>query len=76
MTNRVVNTISGRLSLRAPQRESLEALAATIAASPDMLNPKRDVPMLLETLKGEFPKLSDFEREFPSLCFAFGMCIK
>jgi len=70
MTNRVVNTISGRLSLRAPQRESLEALATAIAATPDMLNPKRDVPMLLETLKSEFPKLSDFEREFPSLCFA------
>jgi type III restriction enzyme len=70
MTKRVVNTISGRLSLRAPQRESLEALATAIAATPDMLNPKRDVPMLLETLKGEFPKLSDFEREFPSLCFA------
>lgn len=68
MTNRVVNTISGRLSLRAPQRQSLEALA--IAATPDILNPKRDVEVLLEVLKSEFPKLSDFEREFPSLCFA------
>ncbi len=70
MNQRVLHHVAGRLSLRAPQRESLEALATAIAATPDMLNPKRDVPMLLETLKSEFPKLSDFEREFPSLCFA------
>ncbi|MDD2722900.1 MAG: DEAD/DEAH box helicase family protein [Methylovulum sp.] len=70
MTLKALHHVAGRLSLRAPQRESLEALAAAIAATPDMLNPKRDVPMLLETLKAEFPKLSDFEREFPSLCFA------
>jgi len=70
MTLKALHHVAGRLSLRAPQRESLEALATAIAATPDMLNPKRDVAMLLETLKGEFPKLSDFEREFPSLCFA------
>jgi type III restriction enzyme len=70
MNQKALHHVAGRLSLRAPQRESLEALATAIAATPDMLNPKRDVPMLLETLKGEFPKLSDFEREFPSLCFA------
>ena len=35
-----------------------------------MLHPKRDVAEVLETLKLEFPKLSDFEREFPSLCFS------
>ena len=70
MTLKALHHVAGRLSLRAPQRESLEALATAIAATPDMLNPKRDVPMLLETLKAEFPKLSDFEREFPSLCFA------
>ena len=62
--------VAGRLSLRAPQRESLEALATAIAATPDILHPQRDVAALLETLKSEFPKLSDFEREFPSLCFA------
>jgi len=62
--------IAGRLSLRAPQRESLEALATAIAATPDILHPQRDVAALLETLTSEFPKLSDFEREFPSLCFA------
>ncbi|WP_407942098.1 DEAD/DEAH box helicase [Methylicorpusculum oleiharenae] len=70
MTNRVVNTVSGRLSLRAPQRESLEALQQAITATPDILHPKRDTAAILDILKSEFPKLSDFERDFPSLCFA------
>jgi len=69
--NRVVNAVSGRLSLRAPQRESLEALAKAIEESDKrLLDPKRNIPALLDTLKSEFPTLSDFEREFPSLCFA------
>lgn len=70
MTNRVLNTVAGRLSLRAQQRESLEALQQAIVATPDILHPKRDTASMLEILKSEFPKLSDFEREFPSLCFA------
>src|SRR5690625_7805714 len=68
---RVINSIAGRLSLRAPQRESLEALANASDATEDRLqDPKHDVPALLETLKAEFPTLADFERDFPSLCFA------
>ena len=43
MSQKVFQTVSGRLSLRAPQRESLEALPRAIAATPDMLHPKRDV---------------------------------
>ena len=70
MSQKVLQTVAGRLSLRAPQRESLEALQKAIAAAPDILHPNRDVPALLEILKTEFPKLSDFERDFPSLCFA------
>ncbi|WP_351125204.1 DEAD/DEAH box helicase family protein, partial [Shewanella sp. T24-MNA-CIBAN-0130] len=59
------------LSLRQPQQDSLRALAVAISASEkELLNPKRDLPRLLETLKAQFPKLSDFERDFPSLCFA------
>ncbi|CBL44425.1 Type III restriction enzyme, res subunit [gamma proteobacterium HdN1] len=30
----------------------------------------RDVAAILSTLKAQFPTLEDFEREFPSLCFA------
>jgi type III restriction enzyme len=70
MNSRVLNNVSGRLSLRSPQRESLEALAKALEAAPDMLNPKQDVPTILESLKCQFSTLSDFERDFPSLCFA------
>ncbi len=71
MNTRIINSISGRLSLRTPQRESLVALAKAIDTTDDrLLDPKHDVPALLETLKGDFPTLDDFEREFPSLCFA------
>lgn len=71
MKTRHINGISGRLSLRAPQRESLEALAKAIDATDDcLLDPKHDVPALLATLKAEFRELEDFERDFPSLCFA------
>ena len=70
MSQKILQTVAGRLSLRAPQRESLEALQKAIAAAPDSLQPQRDLPALLEILKTEFPTLSDFERDFPSLCFA------
>lgn len=70
MDRRVLNNVSGRLSLRSPQRESLEALATALASAPDMLNPKRDVEAILQSLKSQFSTLADFEREFPSLCFA------
>jgi type III restriction enzyme len=70
MSQKALQTISGRLSLRAPQRESLEALQKAIAEAPDLLHPKRDVAAVLDILKSAFPKLADFEREFPSLCFA------
>ena len=73
MSQREVNAISGRLSLRAPQAESLAMLARAIEASPGMLAHDRDaagVAAILATLKQQFPTLHDFEREFPSLCFA------
>ena len=73
MSQREVNAITGRLSLRAPQAESLAKLASAIDASPAMLRPDRhasDVAAILATLQDQFPALKDFEREFPSLCFA------
>jgi type III restriction enzyme len=70
MSEKVLQAVSGRLSLRAPQRDSLLALQQAIAAAPDILHSKRDVANLLDILKTEFQKLSDFERDFPSLCFA------
>lgn len=70
MNARVRNHVTGRLSLRPPQAESLEKLARAIEAAPEMLQHERDLASVLSTLKAEFPALEDFEREFPSLCFA------
>ena len=73
MSQREVNAIAGRLSLRAPQTESLSKLASAIEAAPAMLKHNRDacdVVTVLNALKGQFPTLQDFERDFPSLCFA------
>ena len=70
MSNPTQHYINGRLSLRAPQAESLDKLVQALTASPDMLDHERDVGAILETLKAEFSTLEDFEREFPSLCFA------
>ena len=66
--NRVVNTIASRLSLRDPQRRSLEILDRIC----EIADPKKgtDPKPLLQIIQSEFPSVQDFEREFPSLCFA------
>lgn len=69
--NRIVNAISSRLSLRKPQKESLEILAEVIEHFG--LNKQNDPQSLQEKLSAvnaNFPSVTDFEREFPSLCFA------
>ena len=70
MSIRTQNYINGRLSLRAPQAESLAKLKQALDAAPEMAQKDRDVATVLNTLKAEFSTLEDFEREFPSLCFA------
>jgi type III restriction enzyme len=70
MSARVQHHIAGRLSLRPPQAESLAKLKQALDAAPEMLTQDRYVPAVLATLKAQFPTLEDFEREFPSLCFA------
>jgi type III restriction enzyme len=67
---RILKAIASRLSLRKPQEDSLIALAQAIESAPDTLEQSRDIEATLKTLSTEFPTLSDFEREFPSLCFA------
>src|SRR6267143_1759128 len=66
--NRHVNAIAGRLSLRAPQRRSLELLDRITEIAP----PKKgaDTAAALEAIRSEFPSVTDCEREFPSLFFA------
>ena len=66
--NRHVNAIAGRLSLRPPQRRSLEILDRITEIVPP--HKGNSVGEALEVIRGEFPSVTDFEREFPSLCFA------
>jgi type III restriction enzyme len=66
--NRHVNAIAGRLSLRHPQRRSLEILDRITEIAPP--GKGADIAALLEAIRSEFPSVTDFEREFPSLCFA------
>ena len=68
MMNRHVNAIAGRLSLRAPQRQSLEILDRIT----EIVAPKKgtDLNTALSAITNEFPTVTDFERDFPSLCFA------
>ena len=66
--NRHVNAIAGRLSLRPPQRRSLEILDRITEIVPPQKG--NDPQAALNTIGKEFPTVSDFERDFPSLCFA------
>src|SRR3990170_2329468 len=63
-----VNAIAGRLSLRPPQRHSLEILDRIAEIVP----PRKavDLQAAQNIIRSEFPTVTDFEREFPSLCFA------
>ena len=73
MDNRILNAITGRLSLRTPQEESLRVLATALDAAPAMLQKERELESLKKAIAAEFPTLTDFEREFPSLCFLFNL---
>ncbi len=66
--SRHVNAVAGRLSLRPPQRQSLEILHRVTELAP----PRKgaDSAKALTAIQAEFPTVTDFEREFPSLCFA------
>lgn len=66
--NRHVNAISGRLSLRPPQRHSLEILHRITEIAPP--GKGVDTATLMAAIQSEFFSVKDFEREFPSLCFA------
>jgi type III restriction enzyme len=70
MDTRVLHAVTARLSLRSPQAESLVKLANALDAAPELLVHERDVSIILSTLRAEFSTLEEFEREFPSLCFA------
>lgn len=72
--NPTINAISSRLSLRPPQRESLEILdrlSELLTLDRAIVGDRgMELAQVLETIKAEFPTVTDFERDFPSLCFA------
>src|SRR6202167_5192196 len=69
-----VNAIANRLSLRAPQRDSLDILArvAESLALDRVVSGslQLDIDTALKRIQSEFKNVTDFERHFPSLCFA------
>jgi len=66
--HRQVNALTGRLSLRMPQRRSLEILDRIYELA--TLKKGDDPKAALEALSSEWPSVADFERDFPSVCFA------
>lgn len=66
--DRIATSIKNRLSLRAPQTESLEILADLVGK----LTLQKDVDLQteLDKVKDAYPTCTDFERDFPSVCFA------
>ncbi|MBA3885788.1 MAG: DEAD/DEAH box helicase family protein [Acidobacteria bacterium] len=65
---RTAAAIANRLSLRPPQRRSLDILHRITELI--RLEKGADRDAALAALQAEFPDLADFERDFPSVCFA------
>jgi type III restriction enzyme len=65
---RIRREVTQRLSLRAPQEESLKRLAEVA----DLIDwrGEDDPDALLKEIRKLYPSVESFEREFPSLCFA------
>ena len=68
MSDRIVNQISQRLSLRPPQEVSLEILAELVKKLD--LGKEVDLGEELKKVASAYPTCTDFEREFVSVCFA------
>lgn len=71
---KVARSIAGRLSLRQPQTESLAILHNALEAVPALRDSHArstdELKAMQTALASQFPTLTDFEREFPSMCFA------
>ncbi|ALK87622.1 DEAD/DEAH box helicase [Limnohabitans sp. 63ED37-2] len=67
-SKRSVNAISSRLSLRQPQRDSLEILAHILEINPPVKG--GDLIAELANVQEAYPNVASFDREFVSLCFA------
>jgi len=65
---RLANQINARLSLRKPQRESLNILVELLDQL--LLGKEPDMQHWLQVIRSHYPTMHAFERAFPSLCFA------
>lgn len=68
MSERILRSVTQRLSLRKPQSESLEILADVLARID--LSKDGTAEAALASIRDAYPNVEEFEREFPSLCFA------
>lgn len=68
MSSPVIRQLAGRLSLRSPQVRSLEILETMLQAMP--VAGGADLVARLAVVREHFASVEDFERDFPSLCFA------
>lgn len=68
MSDRLLRQIAARMSLRKPQIDSLNILSDMFDCID--LRKKPEVSTALAAIKEEYPSVEDFERDFPSLCFA------
>lgn len=65
---KIQRQITQRLSLRSPQEQSL-AILADVVSKID-LSKDIDLETALAAIQAGYPGVTDFERDFPSLCFA------
>ena len=76
MIDRIAINIKNRLSLRPPQTESLNILAELVdilplkKSTPNPSQEGNDLKDELAKVNGRYPTCTDFERNFPSICFA------
>lgn len=69
MSSQIRNYINHRLSLREPQKLSLEILDRLTQDTP-ILDNSSNLETLATEIKELHPKFKEFERDFPNLCFA------
>ncbi|MBW2045616.1 MAG: DEAD/DEAH box helicase family protein [Deltaproteobacteria bacterium] len=66
--NKIAIAIKNRLSLRPPQTDSLNILAEL--ADKLTLQKNSNLYEELQKVSGSYPTCTDFERDFPSICFS------
>lgn len=68
MSDRIVHQLRQRLSLRTPQADSLAILAELLNCA--VIDHNADPTAALTAIQNHWPQVADFERDFPSICFA------